>query len=174
MLDASGIKTETDVKGRQPPDPGTYHGVVQFADASYEKHNAVIVDLEVLAGTPTDQKGRVLRHMAFLDEEGNYSDRHLRLALATGIIEPGQAKDVEWQDTVGRQVIFQVERRPGKDKEGEPREYLNVAHFGLAIWSVGNPEVADVPKDEAALKLLQSAAPAAASAASAADPYADI
>lgn len=171
MLDASNVKTEGDVKGRQPPEPGIYHGVVQYADDSQDRHSAVIVDLEVLAGKPTDQKGRVLRHMMFLEDRGNYNDKHLRFALATGIIKPGEEKDVDWKDTEGRQLVFAVEKRPGKDKNGEEREYTNVSNFGLDLWSVGNEEVADVPKDEAAIKLMQGDGEPATKAD---DPYAGI
>jgi len=183
-LDASDVKGETDVKGREAPDPGIYHGIVNHVDDSQDKYDAVIVDLEVLAGErrisgrspgePVDQRGRSLRHMMFLEgEKGkDYGDKHLRFALAVGLIKPGEQKDVDWNEAVGRQLVFAVEKRAGKDKKtGEEREYTNVGNYGLDLWSVGNPEVADVPKDEAALKLMQGGGQAAGSGK---NPYDDI
>jgi len=174
-LDASGVKSETDLKGRQAPERGIYHGIVNHADGSYDKHDAVIVDLEVLAGKPADQRGRSVRHMMFLDKEGNYGDHHLRFAMAVGLIGPGEQKDVDWEKAVGRQLLFGVEKRAGKDKKtGEDREYTNVGNFGYDVWSVNSPdpEVADVPKDEAALKLMQGSGEKAAGDKK--DPYDDI
>jgi len=180
-LDASNVQNEGDVQGRQPPVNGVYHGVVNHVDASFDKYDAVIADLEVLAGKPDDdgagdQRGRQLRHMMFLDDEGNYGDKHLRFALATGLIKPGEARDVDWNTAQGRQLVFGVEKRAGKSKkDGEEREYTNVSNFGLDLWSVGNPEVASVPKDEAALKMMAGgSAPAPAAASSSDDPYAGI
>jgi hypothetical protein len=192
-LDASNLQNENDVKGQQRPDPGMYHFVVNHMDASFDKHDAVIADLEVLAGKPDetalampDQRGRGLRHMMFLDEDGNYVDKHLRFALATGILKPGEKKDVDWSDANGRQLVGGVEKRTGKNRKGEEQEYANVSSYGLDLWSVGNPEVAHVPKDEAALKLMEGGAASntvddygktpgpAGPNARAEDPYADI
>jgi len=180
-LDATGVKNESDVRGRQLPEPGTYHGIVQHVDDSQDQHDAIIVELEVLAGDTDGQRGRTLRHMMFLNDEGQYTDRHLRFALAVGLIRPGEAKEPDWKEAEGRQLVFAVEKRAGKKKDGTAAEFTNVANYGLDLWGVNNPEVADVPKDQKALAIMQGGAPAGAAGAQAGaapaaadDPYANI
>jgi len=158
-LDASNVQNETDVEGNRRPSPGIYHMVVDKVDATYDEHDAVIVTVSVLAGSPNekkegDQKGRSIRHMMFLDDDGNYGDQHLRFALATGLIRPGENKDVDWNEAEGRQFIAGVEKRYSKKSD---KEFTQISNYGMDIWSVNNPEVAKVPKDKRAIEMLGDA-----------------
>lgn len=149
-LDASGVKSESDIQGRQRPEEGIYHAIVEHIDASQEKHDAVIADVKVLAGNVDNQAGRSLRHMMFLNkEDGGYTEQHLRFALATGVIKPGQKKEPDWSEAIGQQIVIGVEKRDGKDG----KTYTQVSNFGLDIWSVDNPDKPEIPMDAEALKL---------------------
>ena len=136
-----------------PPEPGSYHVIVTNVDASTQKFDGIGVTFQVLAGTVEDMEGRTLnQRFLFNKETGDYQESHVRLALAAGLIEPDSEGEVDWGDLVGRQLVIGVERRLGKDKEGNEKEYTNVGNYGLDVWSIGNAEVANVPKDKAALK----------------------
>ena len=158
MLDASGIRDENEVLGNRRPDLGCYHMVVTHMDSNYDKYNAVIATLQVLHGKTKDgspvnqQVGRELTHMMFLDDNGQYTDKHLRFAVATRLIEPGTKREsVDWQEAVGRQCVATIEQGTAK---GTGNPFSQIANYGLAIWHPLNPEVKDIPKDQEALKLL--------------------
>jgi hypothetical protein len=124
---------------------------VAKVDASLDKYNAQITTLEVLAGTVEGQEGRQLTHFLNLNDDGQYTKKHLRFALATGLIKPGEKKDeVDWTAAEGKQLVFSVEKRESK-KDG--KVYTQVSGYGLDLWCVDNPEVKDVPKNKEALKL---------------------
>jgi len=158
MLDASGIRDENEVLGNRRPDPGCYHFVVTHVDDSMQKQvNAIVVTMQVLQGVVADagpigpQIGRELSHMMFHDDQGQYTDKHLRFAVATRLLQPGTAADVDWQQAVGLQCVATVESVVSK-KDG--KAYCNIADYGLAIWHPLNPEVKNIPKDQESLKLL--------------------
>lgn len=149
-LDATGVQSESDIQGRQRPEEGSYHGIVESIDASQEKHDAVIAVLTVLAGNVPRQEGRQLHHMMFLDDDGGYTEQHLRFALATGVIKPGEKKEPNWHDAEGAQVIFGVEKRKSKKND---KLYVQVSNYGLDLWSLDNPDAPEIPRDHMAARI---------------------
>ena len=145
-VNAQGKASESDVVGNQPPVPGWYHCRVNHVDESLDRFDGVVVWYEVLAGRPEegteDMAGRELRQVMFLNE-GSPTDEHLRFALSTGILQPGEEREVSFAEAIGREVVIRVSRR--KDKK-TGNEYSGVAERGLAIWNPANPEVREVPK----------------------------
>ena len=148
-LDASGVKSESDVQGRQRPEDGTYHAIIEHVDASMDKDDAISADIKILAGTVDGQVGRTFRHKMFMDDNGEFTEKHLRFALATGVIKPGEKKEPDWSEAEGQQVIVGVENRENKDK----KTFANISNWGLDIWSVDNPDRPEIPMDQRALKL---------------------
>lgn len=152
-MSTKGHKSESDINGRTPPEPGSYHVIVSHVDASGDQFDGIAVTFQVLAGTVEGMEGRTLNQRFYYDKEtGEYQDSHVRLALASGLIEPDSEADVDWDELVGRQLVIGIEKRSGKDKEGNEKMYTNIGNFGLAVWSVKNPAVEGVPKDKAAIK----------------------
>lgn len=195
QLNAGNVKSETDVTGFTPPAPGRYDVLIKNVDDSYQRaENAVIVEFQVLAGTTPGQENLLHTERMFL-KDGLPSDVHVRFALASGIMQPGTAGDVDLKSAIGRRMVIGIDKRKGKDG----KEYTNIAEYGMAMWGLANPAVADVPKAQvqpaAAAPPTQpaavaqqpapvaaaqpqaappAAAPAAASPAAAPDPYANI
>jgi len=148
-MNTEGVKKYDDYKGNQPPEPGRYHVAVASVDDSFDKHDALIVTFQVVAGDKADQKGRQLREMFFLDKEtGGATDAIKRLAMVLGLIGPGERKAVDWQGAVGRSLVIGVATRKGKDRDGNEREYTGIPDWGLATWPIGDPDVEDVPIDK--------------------------
>lgn len=148
----------TTLKGDASPEKGTYHCVVKAVDPEPEKYAGIGAVLEVLAGDPSGQAGKEIRHSMFFTDKGDYKNAHARFAWAAGIGKPGQSLDeVQWEQAEGAQVVACVDRNA--------KGFLNVTDFGCDIWPVGHPDVAAVPKDENALRLLGQPAEAAPAAA---------
>jgi len=157
-LDAEQTQSEDDVKGFSRPLAGRYHVVVKDVDESHEKfENSIPVEIEVLKGTTPGQEGKL--HTEFFSISEKAIDRLLRFSLTTGIVRPGEKKDVSISDAVGRQLIVELEDH-SYEKNGEVKKGVRISFLGM--WSVGNDEVKDVPKDKEALKLGTESKPVAA------------
>jgi hypothetical protein len=191
---AEDVKSEDDIAGNARPVPGRYHAVVKDVkfqiktpekvieveeDEPFEK---VVVTFEALKGTVPGQENRELPEYFATSERA--IERLRRLAIVLELLKPGEKeKQIRFSEAVGRQLVIEVEDNE-YEKAGKTIKSVRVAYLGF--WSVGNKEVADVPKDENALKLAsgggrqepsqegsQEAAPAAASSASD-DKWADL
>lgn len=154
-MNSTGVKNENDLHGFRSPQPGRYHVVVKNVDESFTKGDWVSVEFEVLAGTIPGQEGLTHTENMFL-RDGSPTDQHVRFAIVAGILQPGVEADVNLQHAVGRQLIIGLDKRKSKKEEG--KEYTNIADYGMAMWSLTNPETADVPRLPAPQQ--QSAAPA--------------
>jgi hypothetical protein len=167
MLNAGGPggpKTEDDFGGKSRPEPAKYHVVVSHAEEKGSKKKGtpgVECEFEVICDgllpdgkTPTSgQGGKTMPlFLSYISEKGDDAtrtciDRVTRLALCCGILEPGQQKEVDWEQAVGRELVIEVEPGTpytddkGQEKPGNPQ----VAFSGF--WSLGNKAVANVPKD---------------------------
>ena len=64
-------------------------------------------------------------------------------ALLTGATRP---KEPDWSEAIGRELVIEVEKQE-YETNGEKREGSQVSFLGF--WSLGNKEVANVPKDAA-------------------------
>ena len=156
-LDASKQKSESDVSGRAKPEAGTYLMIVEHVDSSQEKHDAIMADVKVLSGDPENQKGRSLRHMMFLDDEGDYTEQHLRFALATGVIKPGEVSESpDWSMAEGKLIIAGVEKVKNKKDDAI---YTNISNYGMDIWSIDNPDAPEIPLDEKAVAIARGGKP---------------
>lgn len=154
-LNSSGVNNENDVVGFRPPAPGRYHVVVKSVDESFEKIEAVIVEFEVLSGTVPGQKTLVHREAMFLQNHEPTS-QILRFALVTGLLQAGTEADVDFQHAVGRQLVIGVDKRKSKKDD---KEYTNISGYGLDMWSLNNPEVADVPRQPNPMERQQTQPP---------------
>lgn len=151
-VSAKGKEDVSDVKGGSRPEPGTYHVVVKDIDDSFTKHDALLVGLEVLAGTVKDQEGREHTEFLWLDDDGNAKDQHVRLAMCLGLLEPGEEKEVDWEDGIGRHMIVQFVKFKKKDSD---KELTGIGDYGMAMWPIGHKDAKDVPVDKAAIKATQ-------------------
>lgn len=141
-MNSTGVKNENDVHGFRSPAPGRYHVVVRNVDESLARGDWISVEFEILAGTVPGQEHMTHTENMFL-REGEGTDQHLRFALVCGLIAPGTEADVNLQHAVGRQLIIGLDKRKSKKDD---KEYTNLAEYGMAMWGLQNPEVADVPR----------------------------
>lgn len=169
-LGAEKEKSEDDVGGNRP-EPGRYHSVITGADESFEKVDKIVVDFRVLAGNKDGQVDRTITEYYAVSDKA--MPRLKRLALCIGLLMPGEPeKEVDFEQAVGRQLVIEVEENE-YEKDGEKKKSRRVSWMGM--WSLGNKEVADIPKDAEALKVIagiQPGVPAVTAAPPAATPTA--
>jgi hypothetical protein len=176
-FDLSGAKSEDDVGGSQYLLPGRYHVVVQSVDDSFDKKDYITVEMVALAGTTPGQQKRIVREKFFVSEAAK--PRLARFAVVVGLVRPGDPKaSADFSLAEGRQLIVEVTEEEYVGKDGKDHKSSRVAYLGM--WSLGNAEVADVPRDAQAAAMIprqgnsgQAAAPDA-SHAPASQSYADI
>lgn len=144
-LDAGDFANEDDAHVGDRPLPGQYHVRVTkveekvFGTEEGESRNTIVVDFEVLAGTVPGQEGKVTTEYFALTEKA--MPRLMMFALATGLIQPGEHKEVEPTDATGRELIVKLD-----ENKRDGKKYINVTYDGM--WSLSNPAVADVPRGE--------------------------
>lgn len=132
--------------------------VKQIEEAPVDKDgkllDAIRVNGKVLGGTDDSQVGREFSiqiwNPRLSDNDGGAfrTKVHLRLAAALRLIpppQPGQPININWEAARGRQCVIYLKLETGK--EGKEFLAINRAH----IYDVNDPEVAHVPKDQAAL-----------------------
>jgi hypothetical protein len=159
FLDASDVQNENDLHGQARTKPGRYHVVVNHAEEKGSKKKGspgIETEFQVLCEglDPTGkltvgQLNSTIR--MFLNLTGSDADKTqtclrnaLLLALATGVMKPGEKKEPNWEEAIGRELVIQVV--PDEyEKDGVKVPSSEVKMFGY--WSLGNEQVADVPKD---------------------------
>lgn len=163
MLNAETTRSEDDISGRSRPEPGRYHVAVQHAEEKGSKKKGTPgLELEfqvIVDGLASDGKTHTAGQSGktiplFLSYVGGDDaktktclDRVLRLALCCGVIRPGESREPDWSEAIGRELVIEVE--PGEkyeDDKGNERAGLSQVSF-LGFWSLGNAAVANVPKD---------------------------
>lgn len=156
---ATNYKSESDVQGKPAPVAGKYHmDIASVNDTRRKKDGGVlpytIVEYEVLNGTVPGQEGKKVTQFIELDENGNetadYIEKATRLCLAAGILKPGEERDVDAKELEHCQVVVGVEVWESKKTK---KSSTGVGDYGMAIWSVDNADVADVPKNKDAIRL---------------------
>jgi len=161
MLNAQQAKSEDDFSGNARPVPGRYHAAVNHAEEKGSKKKGtpglecefqVICDgLSPDGKTPTGgQSGRTIP--LFLSYIGGDDaktttclNRVTRLAMCCGVLRAGEAKEPDWNDAIGRELVIEVESQDYEDKDGNAKQGSQISFMGF--WSLGNKEVANVPKD---------------------------
>ena len=169
-LGAKTIQSEDDIQGNSRPLPGRYHAVIK--DVLYQCKSAeekwVEIDesesdaaqrirfaFEVLNGTVPGQEGREVEDDFYLSEKA--IQRLQRLALCVNLIDPGaEESEILFSESVGRQLVIEVDEEPYKDKAtGVEKKKTKLTFLGM--WSLSNKAVEDVPKNQDAIKLLNEA-----------------
>jgi hypothetical protein len=159
-LDASDVTSEEDLRGNARTKPGRYHVCVLQAEEKGSKKKGspgIECEFQVLCdgigpdGKPTvGQTNSTIR--MFLNLTGSDDEKTktclrnaLLLSLATGIMKPGEKKEPDWSEAIGRELVINVKPDSFKANDGTEIASSEVAMFGY--WSLGNEQVKDVPKD---------------------------
>lgn len=150
-VDASGYASETDAHSDRPK-PGQYHVQVVKWDDSFDKTDAIICELTVLAGTTPGQEGKT--HTEFFSTASKAEDPQKRergtgfclkriatLAMAAGALKPGERKAIAEGDIVGRDLVIRLEE---DTYEGKTKVKIPFCD----MWPTWHEDVADVPKGE--------------------------
>jgi hypothetical protein len=144
-LDASAGKSIDDF-GSAAVAPGLYHVMVKNVDESMTKYpSKIVAEFEVLSGTTSGQEHKTHTEWFSVATDGAMR-RVLRLALALGLLRPGEEKDVSFGDAIGKQIIIEIEQQ-----EYEGKKYLRIAFMGM--WPIDHPDVRHVPLHAEMLKL---------------------
>lgn len=160
VLNAENVHSEDDIQGKSRPVAGKYHVAVNAAEEVASKNKGtpgLQIEFAVVAeglppsgkGTTSGQAGKTIGlFLSYLgsDEEKTQTciNRVMRLALAMGAIQPGEAKEVDWNDAIGRELVIEVADST-YEKNGQQMKSTEVAFMGF--WSLGNKAVKDVPRD---------------------------
>jgi len=157
---AKGHTSEDDFKGKPVPVPGTYHVIITSVNDSRTKKDgspldATIVEMEVLAGTVPGQEKKTITAFYNLDDNGEetaeYCEKISRLCMAAGILKAGEERDVDPEGLKDQQVVVRYEEYTTKaGKKG-----ASIGNFGLDVWGINHPEMASVPKNQDAIRLLR-------------------
>ncbi len=175
IVSAKDCGSESDIVGGSRLGPGIYHVAINHcAEEAAKSSGNPGLAVEFMAvreglvgyktkknakgrvvafegGTPTEnQSGRTLaKFFAFVGKDQDATDFCqkcvLRFALAANVVRPGEEKEPDWSEAVGRELIIEIDAAIYKDKAGNERSSSDLAAFGM--WSLGNPAVANVPKD---------------------------
>ena len=143
QLGAEGVQNETDIAGGSDrPEPGRYvvaiHEVKECEPGQHS--DKIIIEFRVLGGTVPGQNGRTFSEFFFLSEKA--LPRLQRLALAIGLLKPGEPpRDITFVHSVDSQLIVEVEHDT-YTKDGVEKKSCGLSYMGM--WSLNNPEVADV------------------------------
>ena len=140
-IDLSDVTSEADLAAHDYPLAGTYHTRVDRANDDSEDSGKVIVDFEVLAGTTPEQKGKYHREYFATSEAA--MKRLNKLALVTGLIQPGQTTEVVFGNAVGRELVIELIDHD-YEKDGEKRTAVQISFLGM--HSLTNKKFADVPR----------------------------
>lgn len=147
-LGATGIQSEDDLHGNMKPLPGRYHAFVKSVDDSFEKLDKVVIGFEVVTGTTPGQEGREIS--VFIRTNETETPRLTRFAIVTGLLKPGEPeREVVFEQARGKHLVIEVEENQYTNKDGKDVSTVQVSWFGM--WSIGNKQVADVPKDMQAI-----------------------
>lgn len=148
-LGTTGIDDENGVGGSYP-DAGRYHVIINDVDESFEESNSIIVEFRVLAGTVPNQTKKTLKEYFSVSDKA--LPRLMRLGLASGFIPPNDPpKERNFEEAISRQLVVEIEDHT-YEKNGETKKTRRISWMGM--WSTPNPEVADVPKDAEAIRII--------------------
>ena len=144
--------------------PGVYHLVIKDLDDSPTKSDGSLlsafrVTVAAIEGTPKNEDGSfaypdATTKLTFFypnissKDGGKFAKKKIfRFLVAAGLMKPTDKKFTgELSDAVGSQVIAKLEYSDDSHK------YLDLAYSD--IWHVDDPEAANYPRDEAAIKEL--------------------
>jgi len=153
LLSAENAKSEDDFAGRERPAPGKYHVIVNHAEEKGSKKKGtpgLEVEFQILAGDTDGQLGKTIPlFLSYIGGDDGKSktciDRVTRLALCVGVLHAGEAREPDWQEAIGRELVIEVEAQEYPDANGQMKMGAQVSFMGF--WSLGNQAVATVPRD---------------------------
>jgi hypothetical protein len=160
LLNAENAQSEDDFAGNSRPLPGRYHSAVLHAEEKGSKKKGtpgLEIEFQTIVngigpdGQPnTGQSGRTIPlFLSYVGSDDSKTqtciNRVTRLALCCGVLQPGQAAEPDWNDAIGRELVIEVESQDYEDQAGAKKSGSQVSFMGF--WSLGNKEVANVPKD---------------------------
>lgn len=136
---------------------GTYHLAVADVDLTREKRDGCVMKIEIMAGTVATEVGKTFQD-SNTDPSSSHKDggkfalkRIAKMLLAAGVLTradfgKGKKLDIERQGELKtKQFIAAVSHR-----KHDGKVYAQID--GLQMWSVHDPEVANVPKNAEMLK----------------------
>lgn len=163
------------VGGGGRPGPGIYHVALQHVAEEAAKSSGnpgIAVEFVILAEgltgykRKTDAKGRVEAIEGGTQTEGqsgktmpkffSFTGKDqaatefcqkcvTRFALAAGVIQPGEAKEPDWDAAVGRELFIEIERSEYTNRQGQKATGSDLSALGM--WSLGNKLMVKVPRD---------------------------
>lgn len=106
----------------------------------------------VLAGTNPTAVKRKFTENYFVEDDDRSRKKLSKLAACLGLFAmqqaAGQKVRVNWQSSVGRHLVVQLEEREYEDKKtSKMKKATSVADYAGAIWSIGDEAVAACPKN---------------------------
>jgi hypothetical protein len=139
------------------PLPGKYHGRVVAINLNDPKIGKMVVDIEILAGVPAGQEGRIQR--LYYAHEGATPTatavaikKKLKLALALVLTtkdeiiqakERGQRLRIDFALALGRHLLLRVDANE-RTKTGTSVDW--------GLWAIDDPEAKGIPINMAALR----------------------
>jgi hypothetical protein len=124
--------------------PGRFHVEIIEVDETFQKQpQKVVVDFEVLDGTVPNHAGR--RHTEFFSISDSAMDRLKRLAMVTGLIAPGEQKEVSFNDCVGTTLVIEIVPHSYVNEQTGKKINTTQLDFG-GMWAEDHPDVKEVPR----------------------------
>lgn len=149
-IDASEYKSKDDLGGADNVEPGRYHVAVNTCEETTtgknNEYEGVNVEVVILAGSTPGQEGKEKKKFLFSggdddDDEKRKKNASYQFLLfrACGLMDYGQAADVDPADCCGRECICEISapRKGGKYPDIVPWSWMRL----------DDPEAAAVPKD---------------------------
>ncbi len=159
ILDARSAGSEDDFHGKPRPVPGRYHAAINAAEEIQSKLKAtpgLKIEFQIIAdglppsgkGCTSDQSGKTIPLTLYYvggDEEKTATclSHVARLAMAAGVLLPGESREVDWNEAIGRELIIEI----GEELFGDKREKKGSCVTYMGFWSLGNKAVKNVPRD---------------------------
>jgi hypothetical protein len=129
-------------------------GITEYKKV-FDKKKGILVRIE--KGIPTTGQGSKTR-AEFFTSVGKTDEmtkkmlaNQARLAMACGILLPGEKKEVDWDQAIGRELIVEFTNERKEVEEGGKKIWKETGYTKIdwfSFWSIGNPAVANVPKDK--------------------------
>lgn len=103
------IKLRAINRGHRRPLPGRYLARVREVKC-VQPEGILVVTFAMLSGSLPGQRGAVHRERYRLNRE--HADRLTALALAAQLLEPGEAREVDFLAAINRRVMLELQRGP--------------------------------------------------------------
>ena len=154
-FDLSETDIDKAVEGWVKVAPGKCHALVQGFREYANKQGQHMVDFEIIAHHIDNERGKI--HTELYSASAEWIGKLVPFAIAAKLVtldqlkkskESGQNIEIEWSDSVGRQVFIELEEwKDKKDKIG-----VSIGDYGRQVYAVDDPRAAGFPRSEGMLK----------------------